>query len=70
MVARLHAFPLPPWNSLTAVVAVDVRSGQVTRVTPANGASWSLLAMSNGGWVGAWLREAAHGCGRRLWQVE
>lgn len=38
------------WRSLAAVVALDVGSGQVSRVTPANGASWSLLAMSNG-WV-------------------
>ncbi|KAL4436940.1 hypothetical protein ABPG75_004079 [Micractinium tetrahymenae] len=38
------------WRSLAAVIAVDLRSGQVTRVTPVNGASWSLVAMSNG-WV-------------------
>jgi hypothetical protein len=32
------------------VVAVDVRSGGVARVTPANGASWSLVAAADG-WV-------------------
>ncbi|EFN55568.1 hypothetical protein CHLNCDRAFT_134052 [Chlorella variabilis] len=38
------------WRSLAAVVAVDMQSGGVSRVSPANGASWSLLA-SHGGWV-------------------
>ena len=34
--------------SLAAVVAVDVESGRVRRITPANGASWSLLASEGG----------------------
>jgi acylaminoacyl-peptidase len=38
------------WRSLLAVVAVDLASGSVTRVTPANGASWSLLANQDGRW--------------------
>ncbi|KAL4858184.1 Acylamino-acid-releasing enzyme 1 [Chlorella vulgaris] len=39
------------WRSLSAVVAVDLQAGgTVSRVTPDNGSSWSLLA-SHGGWV-------------------
>lgn len=38
------------WRSVTAVVAVELNSGRVTRVTPANGASWSVVAAGNG-WV-------------------
>lgn len=51
-----HLLPLPHLpgmpahlRSLEAVVAVDLFSGAVTRVTPANGASWSLVAMHDGG---------------------
>lgn len=44
----LAAPPTP--RSLEAVLAVDVASGAVSRVTPANGASWSLVAMHGGGW--------------------
>ncbi len=40
--------PRQPAHSLLAVVAVDLTSGNVTRVTPANGASWSLLAAQDG----------------------
>jgi hypothetical protein len=36
------------WRSLTAVVAVDLASGHVSRVTPANGACWSLVASGSG----------------------
>eukprot|EP00887_Chlorella_sp_A99_P008103 scaffold12.g8103.t1 len=36
------------WRSLAAVVAVDLATGEVARATPANGASWSLVAAGNG----------------------
>ena len=36
------------WRSYTAVVSVDLGSGRVTRVSPANGASWSLVAAGDG----------------------
>ena len=34
------------WKSNMAVVAIDPSTGTVTRVTPDNGASWSLLAIN------------------------
>ena len=36
------------WRSNTAVVAVDVETGAVLRITPNNGSSWSLLAVQQG----------------------
>jgi acylaminoacyl-peptidase len=36
------------WRSATAVVAVDVATGVVARATPANGASWAVLAAHGG----------------------
>lgn len=36
------------WRSNTAVVAVDVESGSVRRLTPSNGASWALVAVHKG----------------------
>jgi hypothetical protein len=50
--------------SYAAVVAVDVDSGSVTRVTPANGASWSLLAARDGGllWAGSGCICGAEAC--------
>ena len=36
------------WRSTFAVVAVDVSSGVVHRITPNNGSSWSLLAVHQG----------------------
>ncbi|KAL4526114.1 hypothetical protein Ndes2526B_g01069 [Nannochloris sp. 'desiccata'] len=33
------------WRSNFAVVAIDVETGDVTRITPNNGSSWSLLAV-------------------------
>lgn len=36
------------WRSKFAVVAVDVATGAVTRITPNNGSSWSLLATHPG----------------------
>jgi acylaminoacyl-peptidase len=36
------------WRSNFAVVAIDIESGQVTRISPNNGSSWSLLAVQQG----------------------
>jgi len=36
------------WRSNFAVVAIDVETGDVTRITPNNGSSWSLLAVQRG----------------------
>ena len=36
------------WGSATAIVAVDVASGAITRASPPNGASWSLVAAGAG----------------------
>ncbi len=36
------------WRSNFAVVAIDIESGDVTRITPNNGSSWSLLAVHQG----------------------
>ncbi|GAB4823018.1 hypothetical protein N2152v2_010064 [Parachlorella kessleri] len=36
------------WRSLTAVVTVGLGSGRVTRLSPSNGASWSLVAAADG----------------------
>lgn len=49
------------WRSLSAVVAVDLASGKVTRVTPDNGSCWSLVASGNGGWHGMWLVASGNG---------
>ena len=38
------------WRDVTAVVAVDVRGGSVVRrLSPADGASWTLLDCKDGG---------------------
>jgi hypothetical protein len=36
------------WRSNLAVIGVDLESGQVTRLTPDNNASWTILACKGG----------------------
>lgn len=39
------------WRSCLAVVAVDIVSGQLKRVSPNDESSWSLLGVTENGWV-------------------
>lgn len=47
------------WRSLSAVVAVNLQTGAVVRATPANGASWALVAAGNGELASRWLAGVA-----------
>lgn len=39
------------WRSCLAVVAVDITSGQLKRVSPVSSSSWSLLGVAENGWI-------------------
>jgi len=43
-----YLFATVQWRSDLAVVAVNLSSGDIIRITPVNGSSWVLLAVQNG----------------------
>jgi len=52
------------WRSCLAVVAVDIASGKLIRVSPTNDSSWSLLGVTENGWI--MLHESSPNCPSKI----
>lgn len=44
------------WRSLSAVVTIDPRDGHASRLSPRDGAAWTLLDNNNGGRINGIFR--------------